>query len=82
LGYACTVHKFQGSEYKVVLWGLDDSAGAMRLGCRELFYTGLSRGKFFVKHFGKKHTADSMCVRRSITKRKTFLRELIEGTVK
>jgi exodeoxyribonuclease V alpha subunit len=82
LGYGCTVHKFQGSECKVVLWGLDDSGGAMRLGCRELFYTGLSRAKFFTKHFGKKSTADAMCARRSIMRRKTFLRELIEGTVK
>lgn len=82
LGYACTVHKYQGSEVKVVLWGLDDSAGAMRLGCRELFYTGLSRGKLFEKHFGKKSTANAWCTRRSITKRKTFLKELIQGTVK
>lgn len=82
LGYACTVHKFQGSECKVVLWGLDDSGGAMRLGCRELFYTGISRAKFFTKHYGKKATADAMCTRRSITKRKTFLKERILGTVK
>jgi exodeoxyribonuclease V alpha subunit len=82
LGYACTVHKFQGSEVKVVLWGLDDSGGAMRLGCRELFYTGLSRAKLFTKHFGKKSIADAMCVRRSIMKRKTFLSELIRGVVK
>lgn len=81
LGYACTVHKFQGSEVPVVLWGLDDSGGAMRLGCRELFYTGLSRAKFFEVHYGKKSIADAMCLRRSIMKRKTFLRELIVGTV-
>jgi len=81
LGYACTVHKFQGSEVPVMLWGLDDSAGAMRLGCRELFYTGVSRGKLFEKHFGTKATADAWCTRRSITKRKTFLAERIKGTV-
>ncbi len=82
LGYACTVHKYQGSEVPVVLWGLDDSAGAMRLGCRELFYTGLSRGKLFEMHFGKKNTADAWCTRRAITRRKTFLKELILGSVK
>lgn len=82
LGYACTVHKFQGSECKVILWGLDDSGGAMRLGCRELFYTGLSRAKFFEKHFGKKCTADAMCTCRSIMRRKTFLKELIQGIMK
>ena len=82
LGYACTVHKFQGSECKVVLWGLDDSGGAMRLGCRELFYTGISRAKYFTKHYGKKATADAMCSRRSILTRRTFLKELIQGTVK
>ena len=82
LAYGITIHKSQGSEWPVVLYGLDDSGGAMRLGCRELFYTGLSRAKLFTKHFGKKHTADAMCMRRSIMNRKTFLRELVEGRVK
>lgn len=82
LGYACTVHKYQGSEAKIVLYGLDDSGGAMRLGSRELFYTGISRGKFAVLCFGKEWTAKAMCQRRAITKRKTFLRELIAGEVK
>ena len=78
LGYACTVHKFQGSESKIILYGLDDSGGAMRLGCRELFYTGISRGKLFDLVFGKSQTAAAMCLRRIITKRKTFLAEMIK----
>jgi len=78
LGYACTVHKFQGSEEKIFLYGLDDSPGAMRLGCRELFYTGISRGKFFGICYGKEHTAKAMCLTRAIAKRKTFLRELVQ----
>jgi exodeoxyribonuclease V alpha subunit len=82
LGYACTVHKYQGSEVKVILWGLDDSGGAMRLGCRELFFTGISRAKYFEIHFGKKNTADCMCMRRSIMRRKTFLKERILEVVK
>lgn len=82
LGYACTVHKFQGSECKVVLYGLDDSGGAVRLGCRELFYTAISRGKMFDICFGKEQTAKAMCTRRAITKRKTFLKELITGSMK
>jgi exodeoxyribonuclease V alpha subunit len=82
LGYACTVHKFQGSEIPIALYALDDSGGAMRLGSRELFYTGISRGKKCVICFGKEHTAKAMCLRQVVTKRKTFLKELISGTVK
>lgn len=78
LGYACTVHKFQGSEAPIVLYGLDDSGGAMRLGCRELFYTGISRGKKAVLCFGREHIAKAMIVRRAIMRRKTFLKELIQ----
>ncbi|WP_321377015.1 AAA family ATPase [Trichococcus shcherbakoviae] len=82
LGYAGTVHKFQGSESKVILWGLDESPGARMLGTRELFYTGISRGKYFDVLFGKRQTAESMCFRRAITKRKTFLKELLTREMK
>jgi exodeoxyribonuclease V alpha subunit len=77
LGMAVTVHKSQGSEWPVVLFGLDDSGGAVRLGSRELFYTGISRAREFGLAFGKEYTARAMCVRRAIVKRKTFLKELI-----
>lgn len=81
LGYGCTVHKFQGSESRVILYGLDDSGGAMRLGSRELFYTGISRGKQFGLCYGKEFTAKAMCLKQVLTRRKTFLRELIRGEI-
>lgn len=82
LGYAGTVHKFQGSESKVILWGLDESPGARMLGTRELFYTGISRGKYFDVLFGRRQTAEMMCMRRAVTKRRTFLKELLTGEIK
>jgi len=77
LGFGVTIHKAQGSEWPVVLVGLDNSVRAMRIGSRELFYTGISRGKQFVKCFGKEYTARAMCMRRVLTRRKTFLKELL-----
>jgi exodeoxyribonuclease V alpha subunit len=78
LGYAITAHKSQGSEWPVVIVALDDSRGAGFVTNREWFYTAISRAKRACILVGKRATADAMCRRTAIDKRKTFLQELIE----
>lgn len=78
LAYSCTVHRMQGSECKLAIPMIDESAGAKWLGCRELFYTAISRGKLLTRPIGSRSTADQMCRKVMIGKRKTFLVELIQ----
>jgi exodeoxyribonuclease V alpha subunit len=77
LGYALSCHKSQGSEWPVVIVLLDEFPGAQRVCSREWLYTGISRAKQKCILVGKKSTADLMCKKVSINKRKTFLAELI-----
>jgi exodeoxyribonuclease V alpha subunit len=82
LAYAISCHKSQGSEWPCVIVALDEYPGARRICSREWIYTAISRAKSVCLLVGKRNVADGMCVTRSITKRKTFLKELILGTVK
>lgn len=50
LAYACTVHKSQGSEYKIVL--MPTVLSHKRMLRKKLFYTAVTRGKVQVKLFG------------------------------
>jgi exodeoxyribonuclease V alpha subunit len=77
LGYALSVHKSQGSEWPVVLVMLDDYAGAKMVCSREWLYTALSRAKEVCVMIGQRQTADSMCRRIALDKRKTLLKERI-----
>ena len=77
LAYAISCHKSQGSEWPCVIVALDEYPGARRVCSREWIYTAISRAKSICLLVGKRATADGMCVSRAITKRKTFLRELI-----
>jgi exodeoxyribonuclease V alpha subunit len=79
LAYAISGHKGQGSEFPVTFVVLDDYPGARMVCSREWIYTAISRAKKACFLVGKKSTADMMCLRREITKRKTFLRELIKN---
>jgi exodeoxyribonuclease V alpha subunit len=78
LAYALSCHKSQGSEWPYVFVVLDDSYGAQRVCSREWLYTAISRAKAKCYLVGKKSTADAMCGRVALGKRKTFLRELIQ----
>jgi hypothetical protein len=82
LAYSCTIHRMQGSECKLAIPMIDESAGAKWLGCRELFFTAISRGKLLTRPIGQRSTADQMCKKVSIGKRKTFLAELIREYAK
>lgn len=78
LAYAVSCHKAQGSEFPCVIVALDEYPGARRVCSREWLYTAISRAKGICLLVGKRATADSMCCQRAITKRKTFLKELIQ----
>lgn len=75
-GYAITVHKSQGSEYKHVLIPLSRSDVFMLN--RNWLYTAITRGKEFVHLFGQKMPI-TMAVRKQSTRRNTMLRHLLNG---
>lgn len=77
LAYAISCHKSQGSEFPIAIVALDEYPGARRVCSREWLYTAISRAKSRCYLVGKKSTADSMCRRIAIGKRKTLLKERI-----
>ena len=77
LGYAITAHRSQGSQFPIVLFGIDESPGARMVLSREAVYTILSRMQWFVALFGKRPTLDNFCKRLALAPRKTFLEEEI-----
>lgn len=77
LGYALSVHKSQGSEWPVVLVMLDAYPGAKMVCSREWIYTAISRAKDECVLIGQRETADAMCKRVALGKRKTLLKERI-----
>ena len=78
LAYGLSTHKSQGSEWPIVVVLLDEYAGARMVCDRSWVYTAISRAKSRCVLVGKKATADAMCRRVNIGKRKTFLRELVQ----
>lgn len=78
LGYALSVHKSQGSEFKAVIALVDEYPGARRICSREYWYTAISRAKGTCILIGKKSTVESGCRRVAIWDRKTMLKELIQ----
>ncbi len=77
LGYALSVHKSQGSEWPVVIVMIDDYAGARMVCSREWIYTAISRAKELCVLIGNRETANGMCRRVALGKRKTLLKERI-----
>jgi len=77
LGYALSVHKFQGSEIDVAIVMIDDYAGAKMVCDRAWIYTAISRAKKHCLLIGKKSIAESYCRVNRIDRRKTLLRERI-----
>ena len=80
LAYAITCHKSQGSEWPCCIVMIDDSPGAKRLCSREHIYTAISRAKTSCVLIGKMEVLLQQCKKVSLTKRKTFLCELLTKT--
>lgn len=77
LGYAVTVHKFQGSQCKAVVFIADPDRRASVVGSRELLYTAFSRAELMSLILGKRNLMDSWCQKECIFHRRTLLREKI-----
>jgi exodeoxyribonuclease V alpha subunit len=84
LGYATTVHKAQGSQWKLPILLIDDYPAAKMVASRELYVTGISRARTLATTIGKSATLNQHCRRVALQGRKTFLREevLRQGVVK
>jgi exodeoxyribonuclease V alpha subunit len=81
LAYGLSCHKSQGSEFPICITLIDEYPGARMVCSREWIFTALSRAKVKGIVLGKKATADAMCKRIAIGKRKTLLRERLQLAV-
>ena len=79
LAYATTVHKYQGSEYKVVIFNLQDEHGIMKK--RNLLYTAITRAKQRVYIVGSKKAISEavQCGIRDKDKRITLLADRLQS---
>ena len=77
LAFAISVHKSQGSDWPVVIVMIDDYAGARMVCSREWIYTAISRAKEQCVLIGNRETANGMCRRPALGRRKTLLKERI-----
>ncbi|MEI8374953.1 MAG: AAA family ATPase [Planctomycetota bacterium] len=77
LAYACTIHKYQGSEVPIVLFPIDDTPTARMVMSREALLTAWSRAKWFCCCFGKASVVELFRQRSALAPRKTFLTESI-----
>jgi exodeoxyribonuclease V alpha subunit len=76
LAYACTVHKYQGSECPVVIVLVEASR---LLASRQLLYTAVSRAKELCILIGSNRNISSYLRNDILPNRKTFLTDLIRG---
>lgn len=80
LGYASTVHKSQGSEYKSVIINLQSAHSVMLT--RPLIYTAITRGKERVIIVGERKALCTAIKRTDTEKRGTCLAERIKENIK
>lgn len=79
LAYAITVHKSQGSEWPCVIAAIDPAGGAVA--DRNFWYTAISRAKTACVLVGDWSAFVAQCGRKSLARRKTFLAELLDGSM-
>lgn len=72
--YSSTIHKYQGSEVKVVIVPL--SLEDKRMWNKKLFYTALTRAKVLFIMVGQEDVFKKYCMKKAV-KRNTMLKELI-----
>lgn len=81
LAYAMSVHKYQGSEQKVIVGVIDSYPGARMLCDRAWLYTLISRAKHFCYLVGRPSLAEQFCRTSKMAKRKTFLADKIRRQI-
>ena len=80
LGYACTIHKSQGSEYETVIISIQTAYFKMLT--RPLIYTAITRGKNKVIIVGE-HRAKCMAIKKTdVEKRGTCLAKKLKEKIK
>lgn len=77
LAWAITVHRSQGSEWPCVIVLVDD-AGSM-IADRNFWYTAISRARSLCVCIGPRGVFDRQVKRQALTRRRTFLTELLRG---
>lgn len=77
LGYAISVHKSQGSEFKHNFILIDDYPGARQVCDASWVMTAKSRGRLHTHYIGRFATVERFCRVQRLDQRKTFLRERI-----
>ena len=77
LAWAITVHRSQGSEWPCVICLIDD-AGSM-IADRNFWYTAISRARSLCVVIGPRGVFDRQVKRQALTRRRTFLAELMKG---
>lgn len=75
LGYAITVHKFQGSQANNVIFGVDYTAFALL--SRELLYTGMTRAKKECLLIAQNSALRYATVNQAISKKQTHLQQCL-----
>lgn len=80
LSYACTVHKFQGSEAPLIFFVAHESASVM-LRTRNLVYTAITRAKNKCVIMGSERFLLDSSRQDALSKRKTRLCGLIKGMI-
>lgn len=75
LGYALSVHKSQGSQWKYVVVVVDSSGSAKQVQNRNWLFTAISRAAVATFCIGDRRVADAMVRKDGIVGRKTFLVE-------
>ena len=80
LSYACTVHKFQGSEAPLIFFVMHDST-SMMLRNRNLVYTAITRAKNKCIVFGSEHVLRQATAKDALSRRVTRLKGLLDGSI-
>jgi len=73
LGYAITVHKFQGSQANHVIFGLDSYS--YNLAVRELVYTGITRAKKLCELIAQNSVLRMATAKEQVSKKQTHLKD-------
>lgn len=76
LAYACTVHKFQGSQCKYIIFGLDFSAYAMLT--KEMIYTALTRASIHCSVIAQTAALRYAIAQNGVSTKQTYLVRALE----